>query len=65
MSTPTKPKPDWMPEPFPEPRTIPEGWESTALQDYDKNRLPQETPFDDWKPEPFPEPRMLPWDSEK
>ena len=58
--TPQKKK-DWTPEPFPKPRTIPEGWVSDALE---ANGQPYDaTPVDDWKPEPFPKPRMYPWDS--
>jgi len=57
-----KKKKDWTPEPFPKPRTIPEGWNASALNE--KRETPeQETLSDDWKPEPFPEPRMFPWDS--
>ena len=56
--TPQKKK-DWTPEPFPEPRTVPEGWNSAAFEE--KEPAAKETPVDDWKPEPFPEPRGLPW----
>lgn len=59
--TPNKKK-DWTPEPFPEPRTIPENWNASALSE--KKATPkQETNDDDWKPEPFPEPRSFPWNS--
>lgn len=51
---------DWTPEPFPEPRTIPEGWHAAALEN--KKSDAEEDPADDWKPEAFPEPRMFPWD---
>ncbi len=59
--TPPKKK-DWTPEPFPEPRTIPEGWNASALSEKRETSV-QEPRADDWKPEPFPEPRMFPWDS--
>ncbi len=58
--TPQKKK-DWNPEPFPKPRTFPEGWVGDALDA--KEQLDEAAPKDDWKPEPFPEPRMFPWDS--
>ena len=61
--TPNKNK-DWTPEPFPEPRTIPEGWNASALSKK-KETVQKETPEDDWKPEPFPEPRMFPWGSDR
>ena len=62
MTKTEKSQTDWIPEPFPEPRTIPAGWNASALSK--KKEAPkQETPEDDWKPEPFPEPRMFPWDS--
>ena len=51
---------DWTPEPFPEPRTIPEGWNASVLSE--KRTIPeQDDPASDWKPDPFPEPRMFPW----
>jgi len=60
MTTNQTPAPEWEPEPFPEPRTMPEGWHAEAL----KSRKPTkpEALADDWKPEPFPEPRTFPWD---
>ncbi len=54
---------DWTPEPFPEPRTIPEGWVGDALAE--KKPSAEILPEDDWKPDPFPEPRMFPWDSHR
>ena len=56
--TPKKNK-DWTPEPFPEPRTIPEGWNAAAFSDKKTNRVKEES-ADEWKPDPFPEPRMFP-----
>lgn len=61
MTTDQNPTPEWIPEPFPEPRTMPEGWHAEALQS--KKPAQKVAPDDDWKPEPFPEPRMFPWDS--
>ena len=29
---------DWTPEPFPEPRTIPEGWNASAFSDQKADR---------------------------
>jgi hypothetical protein len=53
---------DWTPEPFPEPRTIPEGWNAAAFSQ--KRAVPEQNdPSDDWKPEAFPEPRFFPWTS--
>ncbi len=54
-------KTDWTPEPFPKPRTVPEGWNPDAFEN--KKPAAEETPADDWKPEPFPEPRSFPWKS--
>jgi hypothetical protein len=59
--TPNKNK-DWTPEPFPEPRTIPEGWNSSALSDEKSNQENSDAAAD-WKPDPFPEPRMFPWET--
>lgn len=57
-------KNDWTPEPFPEPRTIPEGWDASALSEKkispDQNELAA-----DWKPDPFPKPRIFPWRSDR
>ena len=53
--------PEWKPEPFPEPRTIPDKWEASALDDLRKNAAGKMSSPDEWKPEPFPEPRGLPW----
>ena len=55
-------KKDWTPEPFPEPRTIPENWNSSAFSD-EKEKQEQEESTDEWKPDPFPEPRSFPWTS--
>jgi hypothetical protein len=54
-----QPQADWTPEPFPEPRTVPEGWHAAAFEE--KKPATKEPPADDWKPEPFPEPRSFPW----
>jgi hypothetical protein len=54
-------KPDWTPDPFPEPRTIPENWHAAALSE--KKATAQPSPTDDWKPDPFPEPRSFPWNA--
>jgi hypothetical protein len=32
MTTTENPTPEWTPEPFPEPRTMPKGWHAEALQ---------------------------------
>jgi hypothetical protein len=53
---------DWSPEPFPEPRTIPENWHAEALSEKRKP-AEQSAPEDDWMPDPFPEPRSFPWNS--
>lgn len=57
-----KEKKDWTPEPFPEPRTIPEGWNADAIVE---NGSTDNDKSDDteWKPDPFPEPRSFPWGS--
>jgi hypothetical protein len=53
---------EWKPEPFPEPRTIPEGWNASVISDKGKT---QDAPDaeNDWQPDPFPEPRSYPWRS--
>jgi hypothetical protein len=56
------PKNDWTPEPFPEPRTIPEGWNSSAITDMESGSK-NENPNAEWKPDPFPKPRSFPWRS--
>ena len=61
--TPQK-KTDWTPEPFPEPRTIPEGWNAAAFLEK-KATQRQEESAEDWQPDPFPEPRMFPWTSDR
>jgi hypothetical protein len=59
MTKKEKTQTEWKPEPFPEPRTVPAGWNSAAFEE--KEKAEKETPADDWKPEPFPEPRSFPW----
>jgi hypothetical protein len=54
------PKNDWTPEPFPEPRTIPDGWNASAFSVKDSN-LENTNPETEWKPDPFPKPRSFPW----
>ena len=57
------PKKDWTPEPFPEPRTIPEGWNASAFSE--KEVAPEkDDPKTEWKPDPFPKPRIFPWRSD-
>ena len=55
-----KEKNEWTPEPFPEPRTIPERWNAAAFSEK-KSEQDQNDSADDWEPDPFPEPRMFPW----
>ena len=55
-------KKDWKPEPFPEPRTIPEGWNPSAFDDQTSDQDTEDT-TEEWKPDPFPEPRSFPWRS--
>jgi len=62
MKKDNQPQSEWTPEPFPEPRTIPENWHAAALSEK-KEVTKKELPEDDWKPEPFPEPRSFPWNS--
>ncbi len=59
-----KKKKDWTPDPFPEPRTVPEGWHAEALESK-KPVTKKKTADDEWKPEPFPEPRTFPWNSSR
>jgi len=55
------------PDPFPEPRTIPSGWDAASLSnaepDEDVPGVEIEVPA--WPPEPFREPRTIPsgWNS--
>ncbi|MFC1997721.1 hypothetical protein ACFLXI_08990 [Chloroflexota bacterium] len=56
------PQPDWTPEPFPEPRTIPKGWDPSAFSEKNPSKE-QDDSAPEWKPDPFPEPRMFPWDT--
>jgi len=60
----TKKNKDWTPEPFPEPRTIPEGWNPSAFV-AKKDTPEKDEPTTEWKPDPFPQPRMFPWDSSR
>jgi len=63
-----KDKKDWTPEPFPKPRTFPNGWEGSALTTTNGKRgsrdmhdsQPKSHEDDDWKPEKFPKPRTYP-----
>ena len=65
--TPQK-KNEWSPEPFPEPRTIPSGWDSSALTSSkgsgkNKKTTParvQTGKTGEWTPEKFPKPRTYP-----
>jgi hypothetical protein len=59
MTKKEKKQTEWTPEPFPEPRTIPAGWNGAAFEN--EKPAAEETSTDDWKPEPFPEPRSFPW----
>ena len=54
-------KNDWKPEPFPEPRTIPEGWNASVISGEETS--PEDESHTDWQPDPFPEPRSYPWRS--
>ena len=56
------PKDDRKPEPFPEPRTIPEGWNASVFTDKD-SATENADPKTEWKPDPFPKPRGFPWRS--
>ena len=63
-----KNKKDWSPEPFPEPRTVPSGWDPSALRSTNGKSNSQESSHtqsdtqDDngWQPEKFPKPRTYP-----
>jgi hypothetical protein len=65
--TPPKKK-DWTPDTFPKPRTLPSGWDSSALmstngyQDNDEvdSSRTESRDAEDWVPEKFPKPRTLP-----
>ena len=61
MTKKDKVKKDWTPEPFPEPRTVPDGWHTEDLGN--KKSKDKNAPAEDWKPEPFPKPRTFPWNS--
>jgi hypothetical protein len=64
----TKKPTDWSPEPFPEPRTFPNGWDGTALTNTNGRRESRESGtshkdsdnVDGWMPEKFPKPRTFP-----
>lgn len=61
-------KNNWSPEPFPEPRTFPTGWDGSALTpSNDRGHSGEETPSrgqtsedGGWTPEKFPKPRTYP-----
>ena len=63
MCSKNNPQTDWKPEPFPEPRTIPQGWDPSAFDEPNPGHDESSTP--DWKPDPFPEPPAFPWDAGK
>lgn len=54
------PKNDWTPEPFPKPRTIPEGWNASAFSEKEVSPEKDDSTAE-WKPDPFPKPRIFPW----
>jgi hypothetical protein len=58
----SNPKNDWTPEPFPEPRTIPEGWNASVFSEKETSQEKEDS-ASDWKPDPFPKPRSFPWNS--
>ena len=62
MSKTENPKNDWTPEPFPEPRTIPEGWNASVFSEKETSQEKEDS-TSDWKPDPFPKPRSFPWNS--
>jgi len=63
-----KKKSDWKPEAFPQPRTIPSGWDTSGLSDTKPNgqqdsqhtQPKKENSAEDWVPEKFPKPRTYP-----
>jgi hypothetical protein len=65
--TPQK-KSDWKPEAFPQPRTIPTGWDTSSFantvgkggQDSPLAQAQNEEKTTDWVPEKFPKPRTFP-----
>jgi hypothetical protein len=65
MSPPQKPaksRSRWTPDPFPQPRTVPSGWDASALAvPTPETSVPGLT---EWPPEDFAEPRTMPrgWD---
>ena len=62
MKNTENPNNEWKPEPFPEPRTIPEGWNASAFSEKDSNSEIGNSK-EEWKPDPFPKPRSFPWRS--
>jgi hypothetical protein len=61
-------KAKWAPESFPQPRTYPSGWDSSALFAVNGERSSEGESREqadikdsiDWKPEKFPKPRTFP-----
>jgi hypothetical protein len=59
---------EWTPESFPQPRTYPSGWDSSALFAVNGDRIregeareqAESKDSTDWKPEKFPKPRTFP-----
>ena len=53
--------PEWTPEPFPEPRTIPTGWASGFEAARPQNLIVKAaSEAEEWQPEAFSEPRTFP-----
>jgi hypothetical protein len=55
--------PEWNPEPFPEPRTIPSGWVTGFEETHSQNAVLaalQANNHADWQPEAFSQPRTFP-----
>lgn len=61
-------KAEWAPDTFPQPRTYPSGWDSTALfaangtkaSEGEAREKTESNDSGDWKPEKFPKPRTFP-----
>ena len=61
-------KSEWTPEPFPQPRTFPTGWDGSALtsskgrhpRDEEASHQAESSDSVDWAPEKFPKPRTYP-----
>jgi hypothetical protein len=61
-------KSEWTPEPFPQPRTFPSGWDGSALtpskgrnpRDEEASNQSESSDSEDWAPEKFPKPRTYP-----